>query len=282
MRDEEGWKGFKSVLHINTSNVEFPTSLAADCGIDEADCQDSLDALADSGPSTADPAPARMAFRESRPSPGDSPFGDLRHVDLIFREKLEASLGRPGEIAGEGEVRFVRLDPRAFAQGSGVGDAGLEDAVVDPRAGQWVGLLGERFACLQLQRAYPESFDPTRHWVSSGRLKFYPWARAGVNDTLGYDMEVQDTRALFVANRDFGSGKHRRCFVEVKSTAGAFRGVFHLSRNELRSRERCAEMNARHEPSPHACLGRAAPCPPPHCCPELERRSITISPSLLT
>jgi hypothetical protein len=260
MRDLEGWRGFESTLHMDSSTVEFPASFAADEGVD-----DLIDATAESSPSSSHLAPATANSREGSlrvsklqlplPSPGDLSFGNIWHADSIFRERLDADKGRTAEGSSEDEVRLKRLNPGAFARKSCGGAAELENAMVDPRAVEWVGLLGERFAALQLQRAYPESFDPSRHWVSSSRLKFYPWARAGVDDAKGYDMEVQDTRGLFVANDgrriDFGSGKHRRCFVEVKSVAGEFCGAFYLSRNELRVREKCSELgNARRPPAP--------------------------------
>ena len=254
MRDSEGWGGFESILQMNSSDVEFPASLAVDDG--------GLGVLAEDGPSSTHPmlaARARNTPSSPLPLPDDSQLGNLRHADLIFQQRL----GGGEASSAEGGMRLERLDPRGFAP-SGSGGLGTAqwETVVDPRAAEWVGRLGERFACLWLQREYPETFHPTRHWVSSNRLKFYPGARGGVNDALGYDMEVEDTRGLFVANdgrrMDFGPGAHRRCFVEVKAAAGKFQGTFYLSRNELRVRERCAELgNARLAPSP-TCLTNAA------------------------
>jgi hypothetical protein len=254
MRDSEGWGSFESTLQMNSSDVEFPTSLAVNDG------GGSLGVLAEGGSSSTHPLPATRAKipYEPSPLPSDSQFGNLRHADLVFRERLGGSEGHPADSSAQGGMRLERLDPRGFApSGSGTFDTASSETIVDPRAAEWVGRLGERFACLWLQRKYPETFYPTRHWVSSNRLKFYPGMRRGINDALGYDMEVEDTKGLFVANderrMDYGSGAHRLCFVEVKAAAGKVQGTFYLSRNELRVRERCAELgNARpaHPPIP--------------------------------
>ena len=104
--------------------------------------------------------------------------------------------------------------------------------------------------CLKLQQAYPDTFDPKVDWKSSARLKIFPAApgttAAMVDDTLGYDMQVNDTKDLFVDQSQtnesstmrkatLAPGVHKLCFIEVKTTAKKFCGVFHLSRNEISS-----------------------------------------------
>ena len=268
LRDGEGWKGFDGTLHMNSSDVEFPSALTGNFGagdgdleylsaVDETVGDSSSSNVVEGGGKTV----ASVSSHRQLPLAVDSRLGRLNHIDRIFQARIESS------CEGEGGIKFDGLDPKAFSQLRLGGVEGeTEPTTVDARSAEWVGLLGERFASLQLQKAYPESFDPTRHWVSSARLKFYPASRTRVDDTLGYDMEVHDTRGLFVAGGggnssssgkhqrvEFAPGGHRRCFVEVKSTAGPFRGVFHLSRNELRVREMCAELaNARSHDSPPA------------------------------
>jgi hypothetical protein len=81
----------------------------------------------------------------------------------------------------------------------------------------------------------PPSVDvtPIRNWCSSTRLKTFPHSLRGVDDSVGYDFQLQDTRELFVR----GSGRRtKRCYFEVEGTSGSFdpqRTRFHISENEL-------------------------------------------------
>ena len=257
------WDGFEDTLHTSLSSVEFPAGLAgngnsADENMEAILAMDRQIVSAD----TPDSGGVRMNveygtrdtnFIRHELMGNTSGFRPrIRHIDQIFQARLTLDDGVEG-----GGGRFTALDPKKYEQGRSV----MMPTAVDSTAAENVGLAGERLVCLKLQQAYPDTFDPKVDWKSSARLKFFPAApgttAAMVDDTLGYDMQVNDTKDLFVDQSQtnesstmrkatLAPGVHKLCFIEVKTTAKKFCGVFHLSRNEIRVRKECAALgNAR-------------------------------------
>ncbi|KAK3260815.1 hypothetical protein CYMTET_30248, partial [Cymbomonas tetramitiformis] len=93
---------------------------------------------------------------------------------------------------------------------------GRRAVVVDAEELKRTGDAAEHFVYCMLRRMYGEAVSP-QNWRSSARLAVFPEARSGVDDSAGYDFEVEDTRGVLLQ----GGGALRKCYLEVKGAARA-------------------------------------------------------------
>ncbi|CAF1091118.1 unnamed protein product [Rotaria magnacalcarata] len=103
-----------------------------------------------------------------------------------------------------------------------------------------IGQNAELFFFRYLQLLYGESdVTPTKNWRSSSRAKVFPQYTRNIDDSLGYDIELQDIKEYFVK----GPGSRtKKCYFEVKGTSGSFheeKTSFHISANE---EEKCRSI----------------------------------------
>ncbi|CAF2786294.1 unnamed protein product [Rotaria sp. Silwood2] len=92
----------------------------------------------------------------------------------------------------------------------------------------------EHYFFVYLQNHYGSiDVTPTKNWRSSSRLATYPQCQRNIDDSVGFDFELHDTKELFVC----GSGSITKyCYFEIKGTSGSFNEAhtrFHMSQNEL-------------------------------------------------
>jgi hypothetical protein len=123
-----------------------------------------------------------------------------------------------------------------------------DSTIVDNAEKTRIGQNAEHFFFVYLQTLYGSvDVTPTQNWRSSSRLVFYPQYRRNVNDAAGYDLELRDTREVFV----HGSGSTtKHCYFEVKGTSGVFNVAhtrFHISQNEFERCEAIANDGRRRE-----------------------------------
>ncbi len=109
-----------------------------------------------------------------------------------------------------------------------------DSSIVDGVEQILIGQKAEHFFFTYLQRHYGSvDVTPTKNWRSSSRLVIYPQYQRTVDDSAGFDFELQDTREIFVS----GSGSTtKHCYFEVKGTSGPYSEEytrFHISQNEL-------------------------------------------------
>lgn len=105
--------------------------------------------------------------------------------------------------------------------------------IVDYQKRILVGEKAEYFFFLYLQKKYGDTYiNPIENWRSSNRRKRFPTRSHGIDDTLGYDLFVEDRMEIFVK----GSGAStKKCYFEIKGIADSFNveeTQFHVSRNE--------------------------------------------------
>ncbi|CAF4599963.1 unnamed protein product [Rotaria sp. Silwood1] len=109
-------------------------------------------------------------------------------------------------------------------------DSSIVDGIEQLRIGQ----NAEHFFFVYLQNHYGSiDVTPTKNWRSSSRLITYPQCQRNIDDSIGFDFELHDTKEIFVC----GSGSRTKyCYFEVKGTSGSFNEThtrFHISQNEL-------------------------------------------------
>jgi hypothetical protein len=116
----------------------------------------------------------------------------------------------------------------------------MNPAIVDGEEHIRIGQSAEHFFFTYLQNLYGKiDVTPTNNWRSSARLKVYPQYTRGINDSLGYDIELHDTREHFVRGT---KSTTKKCYFEVKGTSGSFheeKTCFHISQNE---QEKCQSI----------------------------------------
>ena len=104
-----------------------------------------------------------------------------------------------------------------------------------------IGQNAEHFFFVYLQRHYgTNDVTPTNNWPSKSRLAIYPQCRRGINDGAGYDLELHDTREVFIRG---SNSRTKKCYFEVKGTKGSYSEEytrFHVSQNEFRTCEAIA------------------------------------------
>lgn len=105
--------------------------------------------------------------------------------------------------------------------------------IIDYRELIEIGERAENFFFNHLKDLYEDhGITHKNNWRSSSRLKFFEGDNQGIDDTIGYDFELDDIRQKFVK----GNGAcTRKCYFEVKGVKGSFdkdTTLFHVSRNE--------------------------------------------------
>ncbi|CAF4175149.1 unnamed protein product [Rotaria sp. Silwood2] len=109
-------------------------------------------------------------------------------------------------------------------------DPSIVDGIEQIRIGQ----NAEHFFFVYLQNHYGSvDVTPTKNWRSSSRLVTYPQCRDNINDSAGFDFELQDTRQVFI---HISGPTTKYCYFEVKGTSGSFNEEhtrFNISQNEL-------------------------------------------------
>jgi hypothetical protein len=124
----------------------------------------------------------------------------------------------------------------------------IDPSIVDGAEHIRIGHNAEHFFFTYLQRHYGSvDVTPTKNWRSSSRLITYPHYRRRVDDSAGFDFELDDTREIFVR----GSGSTtKHCYFEVKGTSGSFSEEytrFHVSKNEMEMCQVIANDRTRRE-----------------------------------
>ncbi|CAF1355238.1 unnamed protein product [Adineta steineri] len=123
-----------------------------------------------------------------------------------------------------------------------------DPSIVDGIEQITIGRNAEHFFFTYLQKCYGSvDVTPTKNWRSSSRLINHPNCRRNIDDSVGYDFELHDTREIFV----HGTGSITKyCYFEVKGTSGLFHKahtLFHISDNELRTCEAIANDGKKRE-----------------------------------
>ena len=123
-----------------------------------------------------------------------------------------------------------------------------DPSIVDGIEHITIGRNAEHFFFTYLQNCYGSvDVTPTKNWRSSSRLVNHPDCRRNIDDSVGYDFELHDTREIFVR----GTGSiNKYCYFEIKGTSGLFHEAhtrFHISENELRMCEDIANDKKRQE-----------------------------------
>ncbi|CAF3498569.1 unnamed protein product [Rotaria sordida] len=97
-----------------------------------------------------------------------------------------------------------------------------------------IGQNAEHFFFAYLQNHYGSiDVTPTKNWRSSSRLIIYPQCQRNIDDSVGFDFELHDTREVFVRE---SRSTTKYCYFEVKGTSGLFNEEytrFCISQNEL-------------------------------------------------
>jgi hypothetical protein len=116
----------------------------------------------------------------------------------------------------------------------------MNPAIVDGEEHIRIGQHAEHFFFTYLQKLYGKiDVTPTNNWRSSSRAKVYPQYKRGMDDSLGYDIELHDTQEDFVRGT---KSRTKKCYFEVKGTSGSFheeKTIFNISQNE---REKCLSI----------------------------------------
>ncbi|CAF1231547.1 unnamed protein product [Rotaria sp. Silwood1] len=109
-------------------------------------------------------------------------------------------------------------------------DPSIVDGIEQIRIGQ----NAEHFFFVYLQNHYGSvDVTPIKNWRSSSRLIIYPQYRDNINDSAGFDFELQDTHQVFIRT---SKSTTKYCYFEVKGTSGSFNEEhtrFNISQNEL-------------------------------------------------
>ena len=124
----------------------------------------------------------------------------------------------------------------------------LDSYIVDYFELVRIGQNAEHFFFCYLQHLYGTAdVTPTRNWRSSSRLIVYPNYLRGVNDSVGYDFQLDDRKEIFVPGR---GPQTKRCYFEVKGIGGSFDEEttrFHITNSELTMCEDIARDEQRRE-----------------------------------
>lgn len=147
---------------------------------------------------------------------------DRRALDEIYRKRVKES---------QVSSTFINEEDAAFS----------EPTVIDFTKKLIVGENAEHFFFRYLQHRYgAENVTPKFNWRSSIRLKVFPECLGEINDSIGYDFELDDTRQIFASS----CGQQvKKCYFEVKGTGGAFNSSkthFNVSKCELEACEKIA------------------------------------------
>ena len=113
--------------------------------------------------------------------------------------------------------------------------------VVDPAEAQRIGRNAEHFFFRYLQSLYGNDVAPTMNWRSSARSFVFPNFTRNIDDSIGYDFILHDIKEKFARGNGLTT---KRCYFEVKGTAGAYEGettIFHVSANEFKL---CQNINS--------------------------------------
>ncbi|CAF0735333.1 unnamed protein product [Adineta steineri] len=186
--------------------------------------------------------------------------GIYPYLDVIFpkdHESIESmviSIGQNPTTEQDPEEIFIApersLEDESFRQrvmkqnhrdlGPKTPNNWMNPIIVDGIEHIRIGQNAEHFFFTYLQNLYGEiDVTPTKNWRSSSRAKVYPQYKRNMNDSLGYDLELHDTKEYFVRGL---KSRTKICYFEVKGTSGSFhedKTVFHISQNEL---EKCKSI----------------------------------------
>lgn len=110
-----------------------------------------------------------------------------------------------------------------------------DPSVVDAEKEILIGHNAEHYFFTYLQRHYgPVDVTPTKNWRSTSRLVTYPQYRRNIDNTLGFDFELHDTREVFTRS---SKSTTKQCYFEVKGTSGIYNEEhtrFNVSQNEFK------------------------------------------------
>jgi hypothetical protein len=190
------------------------------------------------------------------------------YMDLIFPtdhqaiESMTISIGRHCTIEhdseeiciapdrfGEHQIYEIRAEQQTHRnQNRRTTDNWRNPAIVDGVEHIRIGQNAEHFFFVYLQKLYGAiDVTPTKNWRSSSRSKVYPQYTHDIDDALGYDFELHDTKEYFVRGT---KSTTKTCYFEVKGTSGAFHEEhtsFHISQNELETCRSIANNSRRKE-----------------------------------
>ena len=141
------------------------------------------------------------------------------YLDVIFPadhqtiESMIISIGRdctieqdPDEICiapdrfGEDQIYRSRVEQQNHRdQNRRITDNWMNPAIVDGIEHIRIGENAEHFFFVYLQKLYGTiDVTPIKNWRSSSRSKIYPQYTRDIDDALGYDFELHDTKEYFV------------------------------------------------------------------------------------
>jgi hypothetical protein len=128
------------------------------------------------------------------------------------------------------------------------GKAKVDPTIVDGKELLLIGHNAEHYFFTQLQKVYgTENVTQTKNWRSSSRCASYPDSLERIDDSAGFDFELDDTLEKF-APRCKSTARH--CYFEVKGINGSYNEEqtrFHISQNELELCQDIARSTLRQE-----------------------------------
>jgi hypothetical protein len=120
--------------------------------------------------------------------------------------------------------------------------ANSQPITVDGMKNLIIGEQGEHIVYHYLKGVYKDMFSPF-NWKSSIRKKVFPSCASGVDDSCGYDFEVEDAIGFFKKHYGPTKERARKLYIEVKSCAGCWDGQFIVSSNEMEKRRQVITSN---------------------------------------
>ncbi len=124
----------------------------------------------------------------------------------------------------------------------------IEPLIMDDAQNIRTGQNAEHFFFTYLQHHYGSiDVTPTKNWRSSARLVTYPQYQRNIDDSVGYDFELQDTREIFTRT---SKSTTKYCYFEVKGISGSYHEEhisFYISQNEFEVCQAIATNGTRRE-----------------------------------